>query len=335
MHGGRTVVHGGGGGGGISQGPAPTPPTTKTRPGGSVEGTCRTWRMPCGGGVRDGPTRMCTAALPLCTGNAAHALRGQAATPRVPSSPRYLPPQAPSPLRYLPPLVPTFGGWVPRDVGFRGVARGSPSCAVRGGVLRGRSIQPAPPCIPPPPKRPPPPCPPACCSFRQPSSNILFCFLGLRDAFPCTCLTPLPRAGLEACKNWCLTEAQGCGGFEFEVQSNTCSYYSPPSLPLRPHPPPLAPPWLRDAGLVRRPSVTTGRGPRRAVPKRADSLYYHFLLFIIIFCLGAALQFWGRLQPTAVGWRPTAVSYSSRSISVGALVDPQITRAGGFPSFLT
>ena len=30
------------------------------------------------------------------------------------------------------------------------------------------------------------------------------------------------------------------------------------------------------------------------------------------------------LQPTAVGWRPTAVSCSSNSISVGALVDPPV-----------
>ena len=33
-----------------------------------------------------------------------------------------------------------------------------------------------------------------------------------------------------------------------------------------------------------------------------------------------------RLQPSAVGWRPTAISCSSSSSSVGALVDPLITR---------
>ena len=38
-------------------------------------------------------------------------------------------------------------------------------------------------------------------------------------------------------------------------------------------------------------------------------------------------------SPTAVGWRLTTVSCSSSSISVRALVDPQITRAGG--SFLS
>ena len=58
---------------------------------------------------------------------------------------------------------------------------------------------------------------------------------------------------------------------------------------------------------------------------------------LIFFCIGTALQFWGRLQsnrrrlqPTAVGWRPTAISCSSSSVLVGALVDPQVTRAGVF-----
>ena len=49
---------------------------------------------------------------------------------------------------------------------------------------------------------------------------------------------------------------------------------------------------------------------------------------------GTALQFWGRLQPTTVGWRPTAVSCGFSSISVGTLVDPQITRAAGFDFIL-
>ena len=77
-----------------------------------------------------------------------------------------------------------------------------------------------------------------------------------------------------------------------------------------------------------------GGASSRVVPKRA----------VFFWCLGAALRFWGRLQPnprrlqpTAVSWRPTAVGLgptavccSSSSISVGAVVDPHITRAGGF-----
>ena len=46
--------------------------------------------------------------------------------------------------------------------------------------------------------------------------------------------------------------------------------------------------------------------------------------------LGTALRFWGRLQPNRRQLPPTAVSCSSSSTSVGALVDPQITPAGAF-----
>ena len=58
----------------------------------------------------------------------------------------------------------------------------------------------------------------------------------------------------------------------------------------------------------------------RAVPEHAD----------FFFCLGTTLQFRGQLQPTAVGWWPTTVGCSASPISVGALLDPQTTRAGGF-----
>ena len=66
--------------------------------------------------------------------NAARAVQGQVPTPG------YLPREVPTclgtqPPEYLPPWVPTLGGWVPREVGMCGVVRGSPSCAVRGGVL--------------------------------------------------------------------------------------------------------------------------------------------------------------------------------------------------------
>ena len=64
----------------------------------------------------------------------------------------------------------------------------------------------------------------------------------------------------------------------------------------------------------------------RAVPKRTD--YYYSLLRDRLPILGLVTANRRRLQPTAVSWRLTAVSCSSGSISVGALVDPQITSAG-------
>ena len=108
----------GGGGGGVRLRSAERQALAPLRPGG--------WNA-------KHPIPLCCYAL-SCDQQGERRLRGAGAGfhPWVPTPQgNYLP-------RYPAPSAPTsLGTWVPREVGICGLGRGSPSCAVRRGVLKG------------------------------------------------------------------------------------------------------------------------------------------------------------------------------------------------------